>query len=304
MERLKDFWSGYACFGLIVGVAIFTITLNFDYTLPEWLPTVIFGISWISVTLICWIIDDMIEKTRAKKRMTGIETNTPNQVLDRIKNALKMKKPSIYEILSYLYILQATKLLSNFEFFDIIGQTFQSNPKFFMLSIYPNIRSKFRKIYGDEGMQVMNKNILEKFCLDEGEQIIYELNGTIRKKVPKKYTIKVLYGTIYVTNYRIVVHGKFVFEIEVAFGGSFRNPKETKIAYISNSTPCYGYAFPIRNLHGLINPSAFNNHNLSYSVKQDENLYSDDCRITIDASKKEDYGEKLFAILDKFQRIN
>jgi hypothetical protein len=301
VEKLKDFWSGYACFGLIAGVAIFTITLIIDYTLPEWLPTVIFSISWISVTLICWIIDDRIEKTRVKKRMTGIETNTPNQVLDRIKKALKIEKPSIAEILSYLYILQATNSLSNFEFFDIIGQTFRMSPKFFMLSIYPNIRSKFRKIYGDEGMQVMNKNILEKFCLDEGEQIIYELNGTIGKKVPKKYTIKVLHGTIYVTNYRIVVHGKLVFELEVDTGGSFKNPKEAKIAYISNSTPCYGYSFPIKNLHGLINPSAFNNYNLSYSVKQDENLYSDDCRITIDASKKEEHGDKLFAILDKFQ---
>ena len=83
--------------------------------------------------------------------------------------------------------------------------------------------------------------------------------------------------------------------------GSFKNPKEAKIAYISSSTPCYGYPFPIKNLHGLINPSAFNNYNLSYSVKQDENLYSDDCRIIIDASKKENHGDKLFAILDKFQ---
>ena len=253
------------------------------------------------MTLICWIIDDKIEKTRVKKKMTGIETNTPNQVLDRIKKALKMRKPSIAEILSYLYILQSTNSLSNFEFFDIIGQTFQLSPKFFMLSIYPNIRGKFRKIYGDEEMQVMNKNILEKFCLDEGEQLIYELNEVIRKKVPKKYTIKVLHGTIYITNYRIIAHGKFVFELELAIGGSFKNPKEAKIAYISNSTPCYGYLFPIKNLHGLINPSAFNNHNLSYSVKQDEDLYSDDCRITIVASKKEDHGDKLFAILDKFQ---
>jgi hypothetical protein len=173
-----------------------------------------------------------------------------------------------------------------------------------MLSIYPNIRRKFRKIYGDEGMQVMNKSILETFCLDEEEQIIYELNGTIRKKIPKKYTIKVLHGTIYVTNYRIVVHGKIVFELEVAINESFKSPKEAEIAYISNSTPCYGYPFPIKNLHGLINPSDFNNHNLSYSVKQDENLYSDDCIITIDASKKEDHGDKLFAILDKFQMIS
>jgi fructosamine-3-kinase len=315
---MKDFRSVHAILGLIATIVIAIIiyfydSINTHLEYNEDFYLVILIIALPSMPLLCWIIDDRIEKTSVKIKISNIETNTPNQVMDSIKRALEMRKPSQMEILANLYTLQANNSLSNFEFFDKIGETYQLNPMFFMLSIYPKIRRKFSKIYGDEGTRVMHKYILEKFCLDKGEQIIYELNGKIRQKVPKKYTINVLHGTIYLTNYRIVAHGKFAFIpyqstggviFDLCIGGSSKAPKEAKIAYISRSTPCYGYSFPIKNLYGLINPSAFNNHNLSYSVKQDENLYNDDCRITIDASKKEDYGDKLFAILDKFQRIN
>jgi len=308
---LKDFRAGYVYIGFFAAIAILLSTSIIWgklilYNLPErfWgvLFSIIFIISWISVTLLCWIIDDKIEKTHVKKKMTDIETNTPNQVMDRIKKALEMRKASKAEILTDLYALQANNSLSNFEFFDLIGETYQLNPKFFMLSIYPKIRYKFSKIYGDEGMSVMNKYILEKFCLDEGEQIIYELNGKIRQKVPKKYTIKILHGTIYVTNSRIIAHGKFEFRLyqsageAIFLGGSTKSPKKAKNAYFSSSGPCYGYQFPIKNLHYLYN---YNNRNLSYSVKQDDNIVSD--TITIFVSKKEHHGDKLFAILDKFQ---
>lgn len=75
--------------------------------------------------LLCWIINDRSEKARIKKRTTDLETYTTNQVIDRIKKALEMEKPSRAEILTYLYTLQATHSLSNLEFFDIIGKTFQ-----------------------------------------------------------------------------------------------------------------------------------------------------------------------------------
>lgn len=308
MEKLKDFRPVHFGFGFIAMIVIGIINLPLlEYNKDFY--TLIMIISLISMPLLCWIIDDRIEKTRVKIKMTNIETNTPNQVMDSIKRALKMRKISQMEILTYLYTLQANDSLSNFEFFDIIGETYQLNPKFFMVSIYTKIRRKFSKIYGDEGMRVMNKYILEKFCLDEGEQIIYELNGKIRQKVPKKYTIKV-HGTIYVTNHRIIAHGKSEFHpyesagsviFQVVIGGTGENPKKIKIAHISSSGPCYGYPFPIKNLRGLRHFSAYNNHELSYSVKQDENLYSDDCRITVIASKKEQHGDKLFAILDEFQ---
>ena len=92
---------------------------------------------------------------------------------------------------------------------------------------------------------------MEKFCLDEGEQIIYELNGKIRQKVPKKYTIKV-HGTIYVTNHRIIAHGIGFFQISDTIGNSFKSPKKAFEAYLSEFKPCYGYSFPIKNLYDLI----------------------------------------------------
>jgi len=296
---LKDFRPTYMVFGLFSAGAI-TLIITFPHLLNEsivnTLSPLLMIIFWPLMTLLCWIIDDKIEKTHVKKKMTGIETDTPNQVMDRIKKALEMRKPSITEILANLYTLQANNSLSNFEFFDRIGETYQLNPKFFMLSIYPKIRLKLSKIYGDEGMRVMNKYILEKSCLDEGEQIIYELNGTIRQKFLKKYTIKVLHGTIYVTNSRIIAHGKFEFRLYQSAGavifGTTKSPKKAKIAYISRSGPCYGYPFPIKNLHGL------RHYELSYSVKHYNKIVS---RITIIASKKEEHRDKLFAILDKFQ---
>jgi len=301
---MKNFWWGHVILGAIAASIIATIAVIISIPHLGWNEqffNFFFGsiimISWPLMTLLCWIIDDKIEKDRIKKKMIGIETNTPNQVMDRIKKALEMRKPSITDILADLYTLQANNSLSNFEFFDIIGKTYQLNPKFFMLSIYPKIRPKFSKIYGDEGMLVMHKYILEKFCLDEGEQIIYELNGKIRQKVPKKYTINILHGIIYVTNSRIIAQGKFKFELYQSAGavifGSTKSPKKAKIAYFSSSRPCYGYQFPIKNLHYLYN---YNNRNLSYSVN-DKRVST----ITIFVSKKEHHGDKLFTILDKFQ---
>jgi len=108
------------------------------------------------------------------------------------------------------------------------------------------------------------------------------------------------------TNYRIITQGKLGFDLNLSTGqsileltvGSSKNPKKAKSSYISSSGPCYGYQFPIKNLHSLRHD--FTNRNLIYSAKQDNTIVSDD-RITIFVSKKEYRGDKLFAILDKFQ---
>ena len=301
MEKVKELKCSYCALGIISAFAIVITLAVIDYTIPTNISVAAGFITMISVFLLCWIISDRIEKSRIKRKTKGIETFTPNQVMDKIEKALEMEKPSREEVLTYLYNLQANESLSNLELFDLIGKTYQLSPVFFMFSIYPKLRSKLSKIYGDEGMRVMNKHILEKYCLEEGEQILYELDGIIRQKVPKKYAWIMVgnlrqAGTIYITNKRIVAHGRLDLSPHESFlrviitdGGGTKDPKKAEKAYINDSAPCYGYEFPINDLHGL---------------KKDYRkiiYFSGNSRIKINLSRKEDNGDKLFEILDKFQ---
>ena len=232
-----------------------------------------------------------------------MDKNTSNYYRIRIEKALLMRKPSKDGILKCLYALQAENSLPTFEFFDVIGEIYQQKPAFFMLSIYPKIRRKFGKIYRNEGMRVMDKYILEKFCLDEREQIINEFYGTLKLKVPKKYVIRIINGSIYVTNQRIIAQGKLGFDLDLSagqsfleIGGSTKNPKKAKIAYISSTAPCYGYSFPIKNLYNLNRfTSGSKIRKLSYLVPQKR-------KITINISKKEGTGDKLHEILNSIQQ--
>ena len=236
--------------------------------------------------------------------MRDMEKNTSNQYIIRIKNALERKKPSGVEIRDYLTTLQADKSLSTFEFFDVVGETYQLNPTFFMLSIYPKMRRKFGKIYKNEGMRVMDKHILEKFCLDKGEQIKHEFYGTSKLKVPKKYVIRIINGTFYVTNRRIIAQGKLSFDLDLSAGqtilefggGSTKNPKKALKQYISGSKSCYGYSFPIKNLYKL------NRFTSGSKIKKLSYLIPKRTKITINISKKDGVGDKLYEILNEFQR--
>ena len=233
-----------------------------------------------------------------KKIQKGIDMDTTNQVMDSIRKALEMRKPSKAKIIKYLYNLQANDSLSDFDFFDIIGKTFQLNRKFFMLSIYPAIRSKFKKIYGDERIRIMDKYILEKYCLYEEEQIIYELNGTIHQvfKRRNKNNCQVKNGTLYITNYRILAQGKIEFSMSAndKFGMwfitilyAFNSPKKIEDAYIDHSSNCYGYWFPVKVSPPLIK----DNRKISYFSKISEST------ITIIPSKKGDHVSKLYEII-------
>lgn len=216
-----------------------------------------------------------------------MDKNISNRYIIWIRKALLMRKPSGVEIRGSLYALQAENSLSNFEFFDVIGEIYQRKPVFFMLSIYPKIRHKFGKVFGNEGLQVMDKYILEKFCLKKGEQIIHEFKGTIKKKIPQKYMAKVVNGTIYVTNRRIIAQGSLVFE-------SHQSTGEAKFGYIFGSKPCYGYLFPIKNLYKLTPLSGSKNRKLSYFGLRKS-------KITINVPKKEITLDKLHAFLNDFQ---
>jgi hypothetical protein len=230
-----------------------------------------------------------------------MEKNSSNQYRIWIESI--MMRPTKGEILKLFYTLHADDSLSNFDFFDIIGEIYQREPAFFMLKIYPKIRRKFGKIYKNEGMRVMDKYILEKFCLDEGEQIKHEFYGTVKLKVPKKYVIRIINGTFYVTNRRIIAQGKLGFDLDLSTGqailefggGSTKNPKKALKHYISSSKSCYGYSIPIKNLYKL------NRFTTGSKIKKLSYLVPQKTKITINISKKEGIGEKLYEILNDFQ---
>jgi len=223
-----------------------------------------------------------------------MEKNSSNPHIIRIEKALSMSNSS--ELRNHLYALQIDNSLSDFEFFDVIGEIYQRKPTFFMLNIYPKIRHKFRKVYGNEGIQVMDKYILEKFCLDEGEQILFEFGGEILQTVHKSFKFEVNKGIIYVTNHRLIAHGMCLFTLIVGAGNerSFRSYISTDHSYLK---PCYGYSFPIKNLYSLTPLSHFQRHN----KKQKLTYFSIGRKIEINISKKVGTGDKFLEILNEFQ---
>ena len=183
-----------------------------------------------------------------------------NQVKDDIKKEIEKIRPSRYQILSYLSKLTFKEIeygkeyknkyifLSSTEFYDIIGEIFKLNPRFFMNSLHTKIGREMRKRYGDEKRKEMDKYIIEKFCLYDGEQILYTCEAKVQQK--RKGKGFWIYGTLFVTNNRIIVQG----EIKI-FGHTISNMRKIKNNVVERSVkqelPCYGHQFPYQNLFNL-----------------------------------------------------
>ncbi|MFW9941487.1 MAG: hypothetical protein ACFFFT_10645 [Candidatus Thorarchaeota archaeon] len=182
-----------------------------------------------------------------------------NQVFSNIDEEIKSIKPSTKRIITYLYDLRTKEEfqgLSDSKFYDFIGEIFKLNPEFFMKSIYREMLSG--KLFRKVNLMEMEKYIIEKFCLYEGEQILYESNGKIeennflKNRRPVKISVD---GRIYVTNYRVIAHGKFSVKggevlIDLFSLGRAQKAKG-KGDFVGSSTsqelPCYGFQFEITN---------------------------------------------------------
>ncbi|MFX1591712.1 MAG: hypothetical protein ACFFCL_03365, partial [Promethearchaeota archaeon] len=95
-----------------------------------------------------------------------------DQVMNRIKEELKKGLPSKRKILSYLLdLLNKGKYpsLSDFEFYDIVGETYNLildyNLKLQMLftPIYKALKKRIRKLYGKEKWLEMEQYLQEKY---------------------------------------------------------------------------------------------------------------------------------------------
>ena len=213
------------------------------------------------------------------------------QTFNNIKEEFEQVDQSkISAFLSDLLSKKDYQLLSESEFIDIVEETFKSNPEVYMEKLYEEVRKRVKSLYGDEKLKKIEKKFVEKFSLYDGEQILFEFEGSITqiegvevtssgKVSPKEYLlvdtapvrVKVS-GSIMVTKYRIIAQG----ELKVKGGGyghlslfsslglsvlsgisgvktSLRDEsRKYKIeSSIQQELPCYGFQFSIQNHHNL-----------------------------------------------------
>jgi len=245
-----------------------------------------------------------------------------NQILNIIKEELQNPRPNAKTILKSLFDLRTNKKIqqpSDSEFFDIVGETFQLNPDFFMKEIYKVFMVKLGKIIGFEKRREMEKYIIEKFCLAEGEQILYECKGNVKQvelieqKESGKYkmdrfplTISVSSGDVFLTNYRLIAHGLlkvkggestswFVWtdSLWIFTGGSKRREKKDNFI---ESSPLFGYQFPIKNHWGLSKSKLL--HIVAYMLNMDKMKGTISIKPT-DTSTREEDMSKMFDFLRK-----
>jgi len=219
--------------------------------------------------------------------------------MNKIEEELKKTYPSKKKILNFLYDLQ----LYDFEFLNSIGETYKLNHLFFMNKLYSNIWKKMGKLLGKEGRIRAERYIVENYCLHGGEQILYECEGSIKKKRPLKapsIKISVSLGVIFITNQRIIVQGKLTINeliqtktlVDVSDDGLLLTGRdrheECKKEFLYDASElCFGYMFPVKQLSNLRRSG----RKISYKLV--------DGMTTLTADKEQ--IDKLFDILNQFQ---
>lgn len=241
-----------------------------------------------------------------KYRTDTLSKMDENQIIDMIKNELSRAKPSKKVILKQLYNLKINSSLSDNEFFDIVGEVFQLNPKFFKIALYSELRNNLIKIFGNEGIKMMDTYILEKYCFNNGEKIIYYFDATIMQEIPKNYSLKVRSGYILVTTHRIIAHGKLKIIPYESVGrilldiGPNVSIKKARNIYSSCSEDSYGYPFPIIDLLNL--RGSRDGKKINYKVNSDE-LFArkKKCPCKVEIRLKEgEQGRQLLETLKSF----
>jgi len=256
--------------------------------------------------------------------------NDINQIKNNIKEEFEKGYLSGYrsasKILSYLTSLRIYeeglefdpkdewRYLPDTEFFDIVGETFKLNPGFYMKNLYKGVRKKLsaniKKMLKNRGISLrdlkedfkekgfgfvnnlgkMDKYIFEKYCLIDGEQILFESSGLIwfgRARAS---------GALYVTNNRIIAQGKII-----AGGSHLVNPgfmDRDRIINFSRQQKCYGYVFPIKNLYRLRKRKY---RGVTYNAK----LNNTTRKVVIGMGKfpkREEHLSKIFEILSKHSK--
>ena len=187
-----------------------------------------------------------------------------NQIMNNVKEEITRPQPSRDRIISYLHDLRTKEeyqSLSDSDYYDIVGKTFKLNPEYFMKFIYGA-----RKLYEKVNKKEMEKYIIEKYCLYDGEEILYECHGSIKQSTGESdVAVSVSKGFLFVTTHRIIAQGTikvsgghdilgpgtiFLPLVWATFSGiSKRARGKTDLieSSLDQELPCYGYQFQIKN---------------------------------------------------------
>jgi len=207
----------------------------------------------------------------------------------------------------------------NIDFNFFVGETFKLNPEFFMDSLYGVLRQRMEK----KNRLEMDKYVIENYSLIEGEHIIYECNGNIKFVDSQNVKpsggikfgggppalVKVTSGTIFLTNYRLIAQGMLaakgwrhkslvidgIIGLVLLPSGGSQSSKALKT--ILESSPTYGFQFPIRN-HMYLKKKW---NGVSYKCIQDNQLKILHIKLTSKTSqaKREEQINAIFKILSK-----
>ncbi|MFX0030674.1 MAG: hypothetical protein ACFE8B_15785 [Candidatus Hermodarchaeota archaeon] len=183
----------------------------------------------------------------------------------------------------------------NYEFWDIIGEMTRKNPEYFIKKIYSDTKLRGVPIEVD-------KYILRKHCFLEGEEIIDETGVFLKEKSRE------IWGTLYLTNYRIIVAGMsltrmkslimpsfFNFLVSKA-GQAYRKSLRDKIegAIIedmkSHELGEWGYTYPIHNTKNIV----IGSRNISYTYILNTEKKKFKSRVMISPNKKEEESKEDF----------
>ena len=188
--------------------------------------------------------------------------------------------------------------LSDTEFCDIVAEVIKlKSSEKFMINTYKKFHKKMIKLIGDDKVEQMEQYIMQKYSFFSGEEILYKCRASItflKKHGPfiRDDKIKVGPGRIYVTNSRIIAHGNLstgsigMFLVAGWLGYAAAGTKmaskfeKQQKSMSSEERGCFGYQFPISNLHDL----RVRGNQIVYNVTQDKEVIT----ITISPYLKED----------------
>jgi len=238
-----------------------------------------------------------------------------DQVKNNIKEELEKINPSPKEILSRLFNLHILtegvkfnpkdewRYIPDTDYFDIVGDIFNFNQEFYMKHLYNKVRLKlekdmrksrgisfkasikeFKKKLKEEGyvgkLVEMDKYIFEKFCLNDGEQILLKSGGIIQG-------VGEIFGVFYVTNNRIISLGqRFLITLK---------KKRERVNNFSTQQKCYGYVVPIKNLSKLKKRK----YGVSYNVELNGRARTIRIQINIKLPNREEHINQIFEFLSK-----
>ena len=127
--------------------------------------------------------------------MNQIEPNIKSELTSLIEE----NDPEILREFLEKNVKNNTIILSDFDY--IIEGLYLNDPEYFMYFYYPRIHLLIKEFFPEQQIYEMERNIFQKLSLFEGESILKDFNGEI--SIPDNSVD----GRIYLTNYRIFVHG-------------------------------------------------------------------------------------------------